>query len=121
MVTKIQDRFGNQVDDTYADGQLDKIIASDGRTITIAYELVDAVRRPTGATAHGRTWTYSYRAGSLGSLASVTLPDGRSKWEYENLGVVAFKPNGIGGYRSEERRGGTEGVSTCRSRWAPYH
>src|SRR3546814_12093853 len=23
--------------------------------------------------------------------------------------------------RSEERRGGKEGVSTCRSRWAPYH
>src|SRR3546814_11180908 len=23
--------------------------------------------------------------------------------------------------RSEERRGGQEGVSTCRSRWSPYH
>src|SRR3546814_18846369 len=23
--------------------------------------------------------------------------------------------------RSEERRGGKEGVSTCRSRWLPYH
>src|SRR3546814_14696600 len=23
--------------------------------------------------------------------------------------------------RSEERRGGKEGVSTCRSRWSPYH
>src|SRR3546814_5789317 len=23
--------------------------------------------------------------------------------------------------RSEERRGGKEGVSTCRSRWWPYH
>src|SRR3546814_16930532 len=23
--------------------------------------------------------------------------------------------------RSEERRVGTEGVSTCRSRWSPYH
>src|SRR3546814_13109124 len=23
--------------------------------------------------------------------------------------------------RSEGRRGGKEGVSTCRSRWAPYH
>src|SRR3546814_12417939 len=25
------------------------------------------------------------------------------------------------GKRSEERRVGTEGVSTCRSRWSPYH
>src|SRR3546814_14239781 len=24
-------------------------------------------------------------------------------------------------HRSEERRGGKEWVSTCRSRWAPYH
>src|SRR3546814_13999213 len=28
-------------------------------------------------------------------------------------------PNG--GYRSEERRVGKECVSTCRSRWSPYH
>src|SRR3546814_13986964 len=26
-----------------------------------------------------------------------------------------------GVYRSEERRGGKECVSTCRSRWSPYH
>src|SRR3546814_13292791 len=25
------------------------------------------------------------------------------------------------GRRSEERRGGKEGGSTCRSRWSPYH
>src|SRR3546814_14720480 len=25
------------------------------------------------------------------------------------------------GHRSEERRVGKEGVSTCRSRWSPYH
>src|SRR3546814_14503797 len=28
---------------------------------------------------------------------------------------------GPGGARSEERRVGKEGVSTCRSRWQPYH
>src|SRR3546814_18375057 len=27
----------------------------------------------------------------------------------------------IGGIRSEERRVGKECVSTCRSRWSPYH
>src|SRR3546814_5618389 len=27
----------------------------------------------------------------------------------------------IGAVRSEERRVGTECVSTCRSRWSPYH
>src|SRR3546814_14047669 len=28
---------------------------------------------------------------------------------------------GVGGIRSEERRVGTECVSTCRFRWPPYH
>src|SRR3546814_2649984 len=27
----------------------------------------------------------------------------------------------VGRLRSEERRVGKEGVSTCRSRWSPYH
>src|SRR3546814_11494825 len=27
----------------------------------------------------------------------------------------------LGQFRSEERRVGTECVSTCRSRWSPYH
>src|SRR3546814_13288372 len=31
------------------------------------------------------------------------------------------KPNDVRGSRSEERRVGKEGVSTCRSRWSPYH
>src|SRR3546814_14735085 len=29
--------------------------------------------------------------------------------------------DGAGLLRSEERRVGKEGVSTCRSRWSPYH
>ena len=29
--------------------------------------------------------------------------------------------NEVGIYRSEERRVGKECVSTCRSRWSPYH
>src|SRR3546814_14596530 len=34
----------------------------------------------------------------------------------ENLGVTLFERG-----RSEERRVGKECVSTCRSRWSPYH
>src|SRR3546814_3972233 len=33
----------------------------------------------------------------------------------------AIKPNGGAAIRSEERRVGKECVSTCRSRWSPYH
>src|SRR3546814_1031967 len=36
-------------------------------------------------------------------------------------GLVAFQPSGEPGNRSEERRVGKECVSTCRSRWSPYH
>src|SRR3546814_20713517 len=35
--------------------------------------------------------------------------------------VVASNSWGAGGFRSEERRVGKECVSTCRSRWSPYH
>src|SRR3546814_725449 len=34
---------------------------------------------------------------------------------------VAVALTGIAGTRSEERRVGQECVSTCRSRWSPYH
>src|SRR3546814_12046470 len=32
-----------------------------------------------------------------------------------------FQGPGLGAVRSEERRVGKECVSTCRSRWSPYH
>src|SRR3546814_9171879 len=37
-----------------------------------------------------------------------------------NAGAIAIEGNDSAG-RSEERRVGTECVSTCRSRWSPYH
>src|SRR3546814_11396888 len=33
----------------------------------------------------------------------------------------ALEEKGVVKTRSEERRVGKEGVSTCRSRWSPYH
>src|SRR3546814_18944043 len=48
----------------------------------------------------------------------------------ESIGRIIYrgKTGMIGGHisfdlqvRSEERRVGKEGVSTCRSRWSPYH
>src|SRR3546814_17464585 len=34
---------------------------------------------------------------------------------------IELRARRIGFVRSEERRVGKEGVSTCRSRWSPYH
>src|SRR3546814_6395502 len=42
----------------------------------------------------------------------------------EHTGIVAVEIARVGGVvhaRSEERRVGKECVSTCRSRWSPYH
>src|SRR3546814_11015606 len=39
---------------------------------------------------------------------------------FEDLLTQEFEPDGLN-IRSEERRVGQECVSTCRSRWSPYH
>src|SRR3546814_12427070 len=51
----------------------------------------------------------------------VTFPDGKkiivlAKGRLVNLGCATGHPS-----RSDERRVGKECVSTCRSRWSPYH
>src|SRR3546814_5529614 len=38
-----------------------------------------------------------------------------------NFGFTSFYGHYNGAIRSEERRVGKECVSTCRSRWSPYH
>lgn len=96
MVSKIVDRFGNEVNYGYdASGNLTSITASDGRAITITYQNGLAYQ----ASAHGRTWTYQYSGALPGQLdqTTVTLPDGR-QWSYTGLTALDFKPNGIGGY-----------------------
>src|SRR3546814_4408285 len=47
----------------------------------------------------------------LRDIGPATLPDRRRK-------LFTISPDGK---RSEERRVGKECVSTCRSRWSPYH
>src|SRR3546814_4405746 len=49
---------------------------------------------------------------SLGSASSAALRD------FTNRGLRTLATSAM---RSEERRVGKECVSTCRSRWSPYH
>src|SRR3546814_1356828 len=49
-----------------------------------------------------------------GGEAVVTLEDGRPR-------SIDVHPDNWISIRSEERRVGKECVSTCRSRWSPYH
>src|SRR3546814_6892114 len=50
--------------------------------------------------------------------------DGMTPETYDDAVELAQSVQTIRGYedikRSEERRGGKEGVDTCRSRWSPY-
>jgi RHS repeat-associated protein len=95
MATRVEDRHGNWVDYTYEQGsnRLMRISASDGRRIDLSYFPDSAGphdHRIQTATAHGRTWTYSYHGYLVGSPGSrpidaVTLPDG-SRWTYAYTG-----------------------------------
>src|SRR3546814_6718528 len=56
-------------------------------------------------------------------LVELLAPDRIGVTDHEQQGVVHRVGFGRGGakIRSEERRVGKECVSTCRSRWSPYH
>src|SRR3546814_15104618 len=54
----------------------------------------------------------------LNAEINTILQDQKFK---DTLATLGTNPMGGSSARSEERRVGKEGVSTCRSRWSPYH
>src|SRR3546814_13743677 len=59
---------------------------------------------------------------SLDPQAAAKVTTGLLRLELGNVSNVKWIGGGLGEYRrSEERRVGKECVSTCRSRWSPYH
>src|SRR3546814_8419712 len=82
-------------------------------------------------------WSSDVCSSDLLKLGSLTHADvgqmhmycnyAKEHWPYpdENppVGLIlcADKGHALARYRSEERRVGKECVSTCRSRWSPYH
>src|SRR3546814_956979 len=68
------------------------------------------------------------RLENLGTPAAVMAEIDRTRkvpltitWSAPRDGIVLERTAIDGMRRSEERRVGKECVSTCRSRWAPYH
>src|SRR3546814_19468188 len=77
-----------------------------------AQDWLAEVRRggdPGGAKAEAR------KAPTMAELCKKFMED------YSKKRNKPSTQDGYQGVRTEERRGGKECVSTCRSRWSPYH
>ncbi|PKG95671.1 RHS repeat domain-containing protein [Paraglaciecola sp. MB-3u-78] len=89
-VTKIHDRFGNNVVYNYDSKGLKSIVSSDGRTINITYSSSSGTKyRVSKVTANNREWHYYYNSNSL---SEVDLPEGK-KWTYSGFNWMKFNPD----------------------------
>src|SRR3546814_12692067 len=92
--------------------------------IDVAFEIVEAPNAPELVGAHAAIWT----------TTPWTIPVNQALAYSEEVEYLHFlDPFGdysylvandrelLAKFRSEERRVGKECVSTCRSRWSPYH
>ena len=90
LPTTVTDRFGNTVTYQWSSSdpwRLERIVASDGRSIEFAY--VSGTSYVSKATAGTRSWNYSYSVDNgRYRLSSVTQPD-QSAWSF-NLEPLRF-------------------------------
>src|SRR3546814_13443756 len=77
---------------------------------------VDQGRRRPHAGLYGKAKPVGLPDAMIGVLAQYHHPDLLQRCQVESAEIFAAL-----GERSEERRVGKECVSTCRSRWSPYH
>lgn len=89
--TRVEDRFGNWVTYTYSNtwnqpGRLTKILASDGRQLTVGYGANGFISSVSDGT---RSWQYAYAGANAGrtTLTRVTQPD-NSKWTINFAGFT---------------------------------
>lgn len=89
-VSKVSDRFGNEVVYSYEKRQMPSglqsnnlvaISSSDGRLIRLKYEHETEPYLVTSITSNGKTWQYHYVGEHIFSLDRVVLPD-QSYWDY---------------------------------------
>src|SRR3546814_16038995 len=78
-------------------------------------------------TVTGRGWGHGRGLGQWGAFGYATGRSG-GPWSYRTILDHYYRDtdlssiaNPLAAVRSEERRVGKECVSTCRSRWSPYH
>lgn len=89
LPTEVRDRFGNTVTYSYDAAEpwrVNRIQASDGRTLTLTYVRgTDNKSRISSVTDGRRTWVYAYGDGRR--LSRITQPDG-SAWTFD---LAAFE------------------------------
>jgi YD repeat-containing protein len=86
LVSRIQDRFGNELTFHYQDSRLNKILSSSGDAIILEYEVNQYNKqRIKKITANNKSWLYEYKNAthylSQDTLIAVTLPN-NTKWQY---------------------------------------
>lgn len=90
--TRVEDRFGNYIEYSYAENKLTGISGSDGRQVSIQWWSDAPLIRSISSA--GQTWTYDYssRASTGGLLNRVQRPDG-SAWVYTGTAApVSYAP-----------------------------
>src|SRR3546814_12316374 len=70
---------------------------------------------------HELPFARHWGAGTSSSSDGQFFRSGRSRSGAADVNAKYGAEPGVKIYRSEERRVGKECVSTCRSRWSPYH
>src|SRR3546814_16579760 len=97
------------------------------RKLAVALALASTVLA-SPSLARDKSWYVGVEGGAMivediefdvGEASKATVVD--SNYGYDVDGTVGYDFGAFRVERSEERRVGKECVSTCRSRWAPYH
>src|SRR3546814_16550876 len=95
-------------------------VGAQGQTITTG---ADAASNATGnANSSSQSGTAQVGVSAQMGMGNITF-EGSSQREHQSVSTTpnVYIAHSMFGGRSEERRVGKECVSTCRSRWSPYH
>src|SRR3546814_13744240 len=95
---------------------------SDWSSDVCSSDLIQVDRLLAHASAHTcYNATIRFNDSQIVAIETGDRPAMRSSGATDILAVPPLSNAHDHGRRSEERRVGKEGVSTCRSRWSPYH
>src|SRR3546814_16461166 len=101
--------------------QFGQLVAVNDVSLTVEPGELHAIIGPNGA---GKTTFFNMISGFYRPTAGHIIFDGTditAKPPHDRVAMGMARTFQVTEVRSEERRVGKECVSTCRSRWSPYH